>query len=106
MRALRQPRKWKFGAPLTEIAKRTGWSLSKVKRLSANQPEIIEAMMQSKPTTGQDELINLLDRREEVIWQVHFQLCAIAPPESDLRVTLKPIFDLTGPVIDEITEEW
>ena len=106
MRAFRQPRKWKFGVPLTEIAQRTGFSLSKVKRLSAKNPELIAAMLQSKPTTGQDELIDLLDCREEVIWQVHFHLCAIAPPESDLRVTLKPVFDLTGPVIDEITEEW
>jgi hypothetical protein len=102
---LPRPKRTKYGISLREIAARTGWSESKVKRLSTKSPEVIAAMLQRQGTATADEQSALADRLEhyeDVIWRAHMRLCRISADDTDLRARLEPVLGLTRPVVEAL----
>jgi hypothetical protein len=94
---------------MSEIAERLGESLSSIKRQSVRNPEalrekvdrILRGELNIEPAT--EEPGECIDRLYDVIWRTHMIICGLSQPGSELRVKLQPILELTGPVIEEIT---
>lgn len=94
---------------MSEIAEHLGESLSSIKRQSVKNPnalcEKVNRILRGEPTVEvTEEPGECIDRLYDVIWRTHMIICGLSQPGSELRVKLQPILDLTGPVVEEITD--